>query len=203
MDSIINSIRRMILIICRNTPERKDESMLDDYLDLFEHLLLFIMNKHRNQLDKTGDHYYKHPLTVLYICLHNFDIKFEQLGDVIKLCLLHDVIEDTDCSIEELKHYGVNEKQLSLLTRDEDVPYSRYINTISRSEDITVIRVKMSDLIHNLDMSRLSKLNSDTYAKLYNKYSRVLRILFFKHTELLTGVQIPMECVTDEWELST
>lgn len=224
MEQIISNIRNMIRNICqhaivsdiiddysadnsdykltnRTISDEMCQHYTNDQLDLFEHLLVFIMDKHRHQLDKIGDQYYKHPVMVLYICLSTFKITFNELSDIIKLCLLHDIIEDTDTSFSELSHYGVNEKQLSLLTKSKNTPYFRYINDISRSVDIVVICVKISDLIHNLDVSRLSKLDNDTYTKLYNKYSPVLRLLYFKYIELSTGVHIPTEEINANWTI--
>ena len=66
---------------------------------------------------------------------------------------LHDVVEDTDATLEKLAAWGFSEDVISaidLLTHRKDVPYMDYIRDIVRSENITAIWVKINDLQHNI-----------------------------------------------------
>ena len=71
------------------------------------------------------------------------------------VALLHDVVEDTDCTIEGLRKEGFSERilaALTLLTHQKDVPYSEYVQKISK--DPLARRVKIADLRHNCDVTR-------------------------------------------------
>ena len=70
--------------------------------------------------------------------------------------LLHDVVEDTIITIEELRERGIPEQCLDaiqLLTKEENVDYFDYIDTLK--DNSIAIRVKMQDLVHNMDIERL------------------------------------------------
>ena len=91
--------------------------------------------------------------------------------------LLHDVIEDTDITVEMLDQMGFPQEVLTvleLLTHDEAVPYMDYVKNISLNP--IAKKVKIADLLHNSDVSRLDFV--DEYAvKRNQKYQEALRIL--------------------------
>lgn len=102
---------------------------------------------HKDQVDKCGIPYVFHPFHVA-----------EQMTDEITTCtaLLHDVAEDTDITIEDLREYGFPEKvldALELLTHQKDESYLEYINRIK--DNPVAKAVKLADLEHNMDMSRI------------------------------------------------
>ena len=66
---------------------------------------------------------------------------------------LHDVLEDTDLTINNLLRAGVALKiirALEVLTHDKSVPYMDYIRSIEASGNKTALKVKINDLRHNL-----------------------------------------------------
>lgn len=66
---------------------------------------------------------------------------------------LHDVVEDTRYSFEELINEGFSDEVISalrLLTHDKQAPYMEYIKQICKSGNRTAINVKLNDLKHNL-----------------------------------------------------
>jgi GTP diphosphokinase / guanosine-3',5'-bis(diphosphate) 3'-diphosphatase len=111
---------------------------------------------HAGQLRETGDHYIEHCLEVAFILA-------EQHMDstTIAAGLLHDVVEDTQVTIEEIqKEFGdeiahmVNGlTKLSNLTykstTEKQVDYFRKM-ILSMSEDIRVIIIKLADRLHNM-----------------------------------------------------
>ena len=79
------------------------------------------------------------------------------------VALLHDVEEDTDFTLESLKKNvpltDEELKALTLLTHDKNISYPEYIQTIKKNP--LARKVKLCDLEHNLDFSRLCKDNEN------------------------------------------
>ena len=123
---------------------------------------------HKNQLDKTGLPYVFHPFHLA-----------EQMDDEIStVCaLLHDVVEDSDITFEDLAKMGFSGEiieVLKLLTHAEEVPYMDYVREIKKNP--TATKVKIADLKHNSDTTRLDVV--DEWAiKRNEKYAEALRIL--------------------------
>ena len=123
---------------------------------------------HKNQLDKTGLPYVFHPFHLA-----------EQMDDEIStVCaLLHDVVEDSDITFEDLAKMGFSGEiieVLKLLTHAEEVPYMDYVREIKKNP--TATKVKIADLKHNSDTTRLDVV--DEWAiKRNEKYTEALRIL--------------------------
>lgn len=70
---------------------------------------------------------------------------------------LHDVVEDTKYSFEDLADEGFSEEVISalrLLTHDKDTPYMTYLEQICLSGNMTAVNVKINDLKHNLARGR-------------------------------------------------
>lgn len=102
---------------------------------------------HKGQKDKGGIDYINHPLKVSELCTHE-----------ISKCvaILHDVIEDGGETYDTLRNKGVLQEiysRVSTLTRWEDESYSDYIERISL--DAVAREVKIADLTHNMDISRM------------------------------------------------
>ena len=93
------------------------------------------------------------------------------------VALLHDVIEDSDYTITDIKQMGFSNeviKALQLLTHDKDVDYYRYIESIKTNE--VAKEVKIADLKHNSDLSRLDTVNESDLNRV-EKYKKALKIL--------------------------
>lgn len=108
---------------------------------------------HHGQVDKAGVPYIHHPLHVA-----------EQMDDEVSTCvaLLHDVLEDTDVTETDLRAKGFPDEVVDavvLLTRGQGVSYRDYIERLSA--DPLARKVKVADLRHNSDTTRLCELPAD------------------------------------------
>ena len=136
---------------------------------LIAQALEIAINAHSGQVDRAGVPYIFHPLTVAS--------RMKDESCVIT-ALLHDVPEDTEISIEYIKStYRFPQEvieALKLLTHDKSVPYIDYIKEIA-ANDIAKT-VKISDLEHNMDLSRLPNPNQNDYDRL-SKYKEAYEYL--------------------------
>ena len=104
---------------------------------------------HKGQVDIVGVPYIYHPIHLA-----------EQMNtetDCI-VALLHDVVEDTDITLEQLAQEFSNEviEALRLLTHDKTIDYMEYIKEIKNNP--IARKVKIEDLKHNMDESRLDEI---------------------------------------------
>ena len=138
------------------------------YTPLTKKALRLAFDAHRDQTDKTGLPYVFHPFHLA-----------EQMEDEIStVCaLLHDVVEDTAYTLDDLTAMGFPAavtEVLALLTHDEKVPYLDYVRALSSHP--VARRVKLADLAHNSDLSRLDTV--DEWALLrQEKYEKAIAIL--------------------------
>lgn len=90
---------------------------------------------------------------------------------------IHDVVEDTDYTIGDLRALGFPENMLeaiALMTHDEAVPYMEYVEKIKKNRIAAV--VKRADLMHNSDLSRLDTVD-EKVMKRVEKYKQAIDIL--------------------------
>ncbi|MBQ4510529.1 MAG: GTP pyrophosphokinase [Clostridia bacterium] len=125
------------------------------YTPLTKKALKLCFEAHKNQVDKTGLPYVFHPFHLA-----------EQMNDEITTAcaLLHDVVEDTDYTFSDLESMEFPSEvieALKLLTHEDDVPYMDYVKNLSKNPNAKA--VKIADLMHNSDTSRLDFV--DEYAK--------------------------------------
>ena len=111
---------------------------------------------HKDQLDKSGLPYVFHPFHLA-----------EQMKDekTTVAALLHDVAEDTPITLDELAEMGFDSDvidALRLLTHNDDTPYMDYVARIKPNPIARAI--KLADLAHNSDMSRLDESMIDEWA---------------------------------------
>ena len=123
---------------------------------------------HRDQTDKSGVPYVFHPIHLA-----------EQMRDedTTVTALLHDVIEDTVYTFDDLVKMGFSENvitALKLLTHDKSVPYMEYIAKIK--ENPVAKAVKLADLAHNSDLSRLSSVDDKARSRI-QKYEAAKKLL--------------------------
>lgn len=102
---------------------------------------------HDGQLDRGGEPYILHPLHVAM-----------QLGsqDEKVVAILHDVLEDTEVTEDDLVREGIKPRQLAALhalTKREGQTYDQYLRAVADNQLARV--VKMADLEHNMDLTRL------------------------------------------------
>lgn len=125
---------------------------------------------HHGQFDYNGIPYIFHPIHLA-----------EAMDDEVSCCaaLLHDVVEDTDVTMEELARDFPSEiiQVLKLLTHDESVDYFDYVRAIKANP--IAVKVKLADLAHNSDQRRCigSGLTEERLAYWKQKYAKATNIL--------------------------
>ena len=141
------------------------------YTDLTERALRLAYRAHAGQEDKAGVPYIFHPYHLA-----------EQMTTEAAVCvaLLHDVVEDSDVTIEDIATAFPAEgtEAVQLLTHDERVPYLDYIRALRANP--LARTVKLADLAHNSDESRLREAvakEPDTVTKRRAKYDAARAIL--------------------------
>ena len=131
---------------------------------------------HKDQVDKAGIPYPFHPFTVAF-----------NMKDEVTTCvgLLHDVVEDTDITLDNLREMGFGDEvvnALTKLTHADGQDYYEYVADLST--DPVAIQVKLADLRHNSDLSRLEDINNRAIER-FQKYN--ICIPFLEHQLLLLG----------------
>lgn len=125
---------------------------------------------HEGQYDKAGKPYILHPLHLMNQLM--FDVQLATIA------VLHDVVEDSDYTFDDLEGAGFSIRVLSaliLLTHDESEDYlGDYIPKISTNYD--AIRVKRKDLEHNSDITRLKGIRAQDLERL-EKYHMAFMML--------------------------
>ena len=123
---------------------------------------------HQGQTDKNGIPYIFHPVHLA-----------EQMTDenTTVCALLHDVVEDTPYTLADLQGMGFPPEAidaLTLLAHDKSVPYMDYVRKIKMNRIAST--VKLADLRHNSDLSRLDTVDDDALKRV-KKYKQAMSIL--------------------------
>ena len=138
------------------------------YTPLTKKALRLCFDAHREQVDKTGLPYVFHP----------FHLAEQMKDEYTTVCaLLHDVVEDTDYTLDDLRGMDFPDEvvdALALLTHDPAVPYMDYVKEIAKNP--IARKVKMADLRHNSDLSRMDEVN-EWAVKRTAKYMKALDYL--------------------------
>jgi (p)ppGpp synthase/HD superfamily hydrolase len=123
---------------------------------------------HEGQVDKSGKPYILHPLRLM--------LKFEDVDEQV-VSVLHDVVEDGDVTLEELRELGVSSAAVAAidcLSKREGELYEDFIARIKPND--LARRVKIADIRDNMDLTRLPQV-SDKDLQRVAKYHRALREL--------------------------
>lgn len=136
------------------------EKKMYDLLELAIELAVFY---HKGQKDKAGKPYILHCLRVMNSCA---SVEAKIVG------VLHDILEDTDLTLQELIEFGYPNFILDALVRltkpkDKVVDNNDYLQQISYN--LLATEVKMADLKDNLDLLRLEKIDKSNIKRI-NKY---------------------------------
>ena len=164
--------------------------MNDRYLQQYVKAVSLIRDKFEDKVDKGGHPYINH--------LFNVDRSAKKIWDDLKLncapkdvlvfyekcrvvALLHDILEDTDVTIDELKENGFDDDIIDAIVcitrlkiEKKYEPYSEFIERV-KNNDIAKC-VKIFDLEDNMDIKRLSSLGEKDFIRL-NKYFHSWRYL--------------------------
>lgn len=138
------------------------------YSEMIKHAMNLAYCAHDGQSDRNNYPYIAHPLHLA-----------ESMGDEAStiVALLHDVVEDTKVTFEELESMGFGTDiitALKLLTHGKDVPYMTYINELKCNP--LARKVKIADLKHNSDLTRLDSV-TEKDIKRAEKYKEALKVL--------------------------
>ncbi|MBQ7993189.1 MAG: HD domain-containing protein [Solobacterium sp.] len=131
---------------------------------------------HRGQKDKGGNDYFTHPVSVSALTKGS-------LTAVIS-ALLHDTVEDTDITLEKLRELGMSEEVIACvdcLTHREGEPRKDYLERIAANYD--AVCVKLADLTHNSDLSRIADPSEKDYQRI-DKYRKEYEALSKRKAEL-------------------
>ncbi len=127
-------------------------------MELLERAIEIAVQAHRGQKDRYGAPYILHPLRVM--------ARVQTPTEKI-VAILHDVVEDTNWTFEQLKAEGFPEGVLTALqcvTKREGEPYEAFVN---RSASNPVARrVKIADLEDNMDVRRLPGVTEEGWQRL-------------------------------------
>ncbi len=138
------------------------------YTELTKKAMKISFQAHKNQTDKNNIPYIYHPIHLA-----------EQMTDEKTICvaLLHDVVEDTDITFEQLEEEGFSKDiidALKLMTHEESVPYMDYVREIKTNAIATA--VKLADLKHNSDLTRLDVVDEKALKRV-EKYKKAIDLL--------------------------
>lgn len=130
--------------------------------------LKLCFNAHKEQTDKSGLPYVFHPFHLA---------EQMQTEDTTIVALLHDVVEDTDYTIEDLVKMGFSKAvtdAIALMTHEKGVDYMEYVAAIKENPIAKI--VKLADLRHNSDISRLESVDQKALER-REKYLKAIAFL--------------------------
>lgn len=138
------------------------------YTELTKRAINIAYKAHEGQLDRSGIPYIFHPMHIA-----------EQMTteETCIVAILHDVVEDTDVTLDELKEAGFSENvinAINLLTHRDEVPYLDYVRALK--DDPIASVVKLADLNHNSDRTRLNVITKKDEQR-FIKYQKAKEIL--------------------------
>ncbi len=123
-----------------------------------EDAIQLALQAHRGALQKNGQPYILHPLTLMT----RFHDEAAQM-----VAVLHDVVEDTPITLDDLVIRGYSAEVVNAveaLTCQPDESYTAFIERISKNALAT--RVKLADLEHNMDIRRLPSVTEHDLSRL-------------------------------------
>ena len=123
---------------------------------------------HLGQVDKAGEDYIKHPEKVA---------SFVKTDEEKTVAYLHDVIEDTELTLEDLYECGFSKEVIEavdIITKKRGEDYQSYLNSVKKNK--LARAVKLADLRHNSDLTRLTKVTEKDIER-KEKYQRAIDFL--------------------------
>ena len=138
-------------------------------MHILEKAINIALEAHRGQVDKAGKPYILHPLRLM----NDLESEIEMISAV-----LHDVIEDSHLTAEDLKKEGIPDEAIEIikcLTKRSNESYEDFIKRISMNKKAANVKIK--DIKDNMNIARLDSVNQkdlDRLAK-YHKAQIILR----------------------------
>jgi len=184
--------------------ERVKEYAPDADEALLNRAYVYTVQKHGTQKRASGDPYFSHPVEVAGLMT---ELKLDQ--ETIITALLHDTVEDTLATIEEVERYfgpeiarlvdGVTKlSKIEVMTESERAAENLRKFLLAMSEDLRVLLVKLADRLHNMrtlhfiksedKRRRIARETMDIYAPLAERvgmyeYMREMQLLAFEQLE--------------------
>jgi len=123
---------------------------------------------HMGQKDKGGSVYILHPLRVM-MQMENEDEKI--------VAVLHDVVEDSSLTFDDLKNQGFSNDiidALKCLTKEKGEAYEDFIERVSQNRLAT--KVKIADIKDNIDVTRLKTINEKDLERIQKYHNALMRL---------------------------
>ena len=123
---------------------------------------------HLGQVDKAGEDYIKHPEKVA---------SFVKTDEEKAVAYLHDVIEDTELTLENLYEYDFSKEVIEavdIITKKRGEDYQSYLNSVKKNK--LARAVKLANLRHNSDLTRLTKVTEKDIER-KEKYQKAINFL--------------------------
>ena len=128
-----------------------------DEMDLIRHAYGFASDYHKDQRRRSGEPYINHPVEVALILASDLHMD----ADSIAAALLHDTVEDTEASLDELtERFGTDVAELvdgvtkltniEVSSMDERQALNLRKMFLAMSKDIRVVIIKLADRLHNM-----------------------------------------------------
>lgn len=140
---------------------KKKDNLLEKSLDL-------VLRLFGDKTDKAGIPYIVHLMKV-YEGVKDYKEKV--------VAILHDVIEDTELEASDLEALGYDSEVtlwLSYLTKLKGEYYPDYIDRIISSNNIHVYNIKLSDLSHNMDSTRIKNPTINDVERITKRYANAM-----------------------------
>ena len=164
-------------------------------------LFYAVLELFKDKTDKGGKPYFGHLIRVT----ENVKPEFARIA------FCHDVIED--CGVDEKwlmnPDFGLMEyeiKAIRTLTRPKDMTYSDYILNIMNTEDLSIMYVKMADLLDNMNLNRLRDMSKEDIDRVTDRYIPAYKHLSTKIWQIIQTAKINeemadiyMDLLCDEW----
>lgn len=137
---------------------------------LLSEAIKFAVTKHDGQFDKGGNAYILHVLKVMHYTRTN-DAELQAIA------ILHDVIEDTDATYEDLVNIGMTLRVIEgvrALTKQRGQTAEEYMVNVCSNRD--AMQVKLADLRHNSDIRRLKGVTEKDIRRIEKYHKAYLEI---------------------------
>lgn len=135
---------------------------------MLQKAITIAVEAHKNQTDRYQAPYIMHVMRVM----------MRGKTEDEKICgILHDVVEDTEWTFEDLKREGFSDAIIDVLrclTKGEQEPYDDYISRVKTNK--LAIAVKLNDLEDNMDVRRLPHMEPKDVDR-FNKYLKAYQQL--------------------------
>jgi (p)ppGpp synthase/HD superfamily hydrolase len=152
---------------------------------MIEDAIAFAAQAHQGQLDRLGEPYIFHALRVMMLVKDAGGSEAE-----IAAAALHDVVEDTDTTVQEIEQLFNPEVAVLVdaISRREGEDYVEYVERCVAAGP-SAVRLKLADLTDNSNPQRLARVASELRAELEAKYRSGFDVIERAHRDapLLTG----------------